>query len=185
MLAALSALVAIACVLASARRLASIVAPTQLDHALLADALRREGKPLLGSLARESPPGWERELFEAFGEKNASLREALVGERMTDLDAHVGRWARVPRVCASLAARAGFLFGALALLGGATSGATLRESLPAGLDALCVGIAGTAFCVAVIVRGRAAARIRAEGTGRLLKRLEALSQVEAQPYRGG
>jgi hypothetical protein len=181
-LVAATALIAIACILASVRRLAWIVAPTAFDHGLLAEALRKDGRGLENAFTSELPPGWERDLLESFGERDARAREALLGECMTDLDARTQRWARVPRVCASMAARAGFLFACIAILrtlmpsdGGRPI--ALGDALPPALNALCVGIAATAFCAAVHVRGRVAGRARQAGTERFLQRLEALTRA--------
>ena len=175
-------MIALVCIAASVRRLAWIVAPTSFDHGVLAEALRKDGKALADGLARELPPAWERDLLETFAERDPRAREALLGERMTDLEGRAQRWARVPRVCASMAARAGFLFACVALLEGvmaADAGAPvgLRDALPPALNALCVGIAATAFCAAVHVRGRVAARARQTATERLLQRLDALSRA--------
>ena len=73
----------------------------------------------------------------------------------------------VPRVCASIATSTGFLFGSLALLQGLSApeggdAAVANAALVSALDAVSLGIAATAFCVAVHVRtGRLVAQRRA------------------------
>ena len=98
--------------------------------------------------------------FRALAEPDARSRDALVDEQLLELDWAARRWARVPRVCASIATSAGFLFGSLALLQGSSYRRTRAPRQRSGqrsiaaLNALAVGIAGTAFCVAVHVRAR-------------------------------
>jgi hypothetical protein len=184
-LALLSAAVALACALASARRLAWAVAPTWLDAGLLFDALRdgEDWRALRDVVAAQPEPTWERDLFQSLSEPDARSRDALVTEQLLDLDWTAQRWARVPRVCASIATSAGFLFGCIALLQGLTlpseegSAPALGASLFSALDALTIGIAGTAFCVAVHLRARRAVRERHLATERLVARLLALSST--------
>jgi hypothetical protein len=186
LLAALSAIVALACALASARRLAWAVAPTSLDAGMLLDAVR-DGRawPRLQSVVAALPgPTWEGELFQALAEKDPAARDALVTEQLLELDWTAQRWARVPRVCASIATSAGFLFGCIALLQGLAlpmtpsddgSAPALGLALFSALNALTLGIAGTAFCVAVHLRARRIVRERHQTTERLVARLLALA----------
>jgi hypothetical protein len=187
LLAVLSAIVALACALASARRLAWAVAPTSLDAGLLLDALG-DGSAwpkLQAAVAALPGPTWEGELFQALAEKDPAARDALVTEQLLELDWTAQRWARVPRVCASIATSAGFLFGCIALLQGLALPTTppaddgsvpaLGVALFSALNALTLGIAGTAFCVAVHVRARRLVRERHQTTERLVARLLALA----------
>lgn len=185
MLALLSALVAVGCILASARRLAWAVAPTSLDAAFLLQSMRGPSPPPLPALRKavlsRDDLGWERDVFRALAEPDARSRDALVDEQLLELDWAARRWARVPRVCASIATSAGFLFGSLALLRGlelpADEGAApaLGATLIAALNALAVGIAGTAFCVAVHVRARRVVSERVAAAERLVDALRGLS----------
>jgi hypothetical protein len=192
MLALLSAVVALGCVLASARRLAWAVAPTALDAGLLWGALQGDGGKSRWEALRcavISAPGrtWERDLFLALGDDDPRSREAQVVEQLLELDWVALRWSRVPRVCASIATSAGFLFGAIALLRGMdvpredgvspTDGAVLLSAL----DALAVGIAGTSFCVAAHLRARRAVRERLACDERLVGRLLALAAESHEP----
>lgn len=133
------------------------------------------------AVAAEPEPTWERDLFQALSEGDPRSRDALVTEQLLELDWTAQRWARVPRVCASIATSAGFLFGCIALLQGLSlpseEGSTpaLGVSLFAALNALTIGIAGTAFCVAVHLRARRVVRERHQATERLVARLLALS----------
>jgi hypothetical protein len=182
-LAFLSALVAVACMVASGRRLAWAVAPTSLDASLLLETVQdhedwRTLKDAIGALPK---PSWERDLFQALAAPDLLARDALVTEQLLELDWTAQRWARVPRVCASIATSAGFLFGCIALLEGLAlpaeegSATALGAALFAALNALTVGIAGTAFCVAVHLRTRRLARERHQLAERLVARLLALS----------
>jgi hypothetical protein len=178
MLALLSAVVAVGCILASARRLAWAVAPTSLDASLLLRTLRGSHAPPLAALRNavlsRDDLGWERDVFRALAEPDARSRDALVDEQRLELDWAAQRWARVPRVCASISTSAGFLFGSVALLRGlelpADEGATpaLGATLVAALNALAIGIAGTAFCVAVHIRARRVVRERLSAAERLV-----------------
>lgn len=183
MLALLSALVALTCVAASARRLAWAVAPTSLDAGVLLDAIRspQDGRTLRDAVAGEPEPSWERDVFHALAEADPRSREALVAEQLLELDWRVQRWARVPRVCASIATSAGFLFGSIALLQGLAlpaeegAGPAAGAALIGALNALAIGIAGTAFCVAVHLRTRRILRERVRASERLVTRLQALA----------
>lgn len=183
MLAALSAVVALACALASARRLAWAVAPTALDAGMLLDAVSdaRRWPPLRSAIAALPGTTWEGDLLQALAERDPASRDALVTEQLLELDWTAQRWGRVPRVCASIATSAGFLFGCIALLQGLAvptaptsddgSVPALGVALFAALNALTLGLAGTAFCVAVHVRARRLVRERHQATERLVARL--------------
>jgi hypothetical protein len=177
MLAALSALVASACVLASVRSLACAVSPTWLDPRLLVEALRGDRVadwPRLGAaVATCAGAQWETDLFAALGAADERARTALVNEQLRELDWRARRWARVPRVCASVATSAGFLFACIALMREAALGpADVGEALVSALGALAIGIAGTSFCIAVHVRVRRIVRERLAATDRLVDRIE-------------
>jgi hypothetical protein len=185
MLAVLSAIVALACVLASVRRLVWAVAPTSLDADLLLKALEGDGARarwdrLRRALTSPPWPTWERDLCDALGERDARLRDARVGEQLGELDWRAQRWARVPRVCASIATSAGFLFASIAMLRGLAApvedgvGPDAGAAMVSALNALTLGIAGTAFCVAVHLRTRRVVRRRLAADERLIVRLQAL-----------
>ena len=193
MLTLLSALLSLACSVASAHRLVRVVAATPLDPRLLADAIRDKDRPGVRRLGQSLPSdSWEAELFSAFDAQDAAHRESRTGklnELLLDLDWQCQYGARVPRVCASIATSGGFLFAAAGLIGslGTTAvqdgdPAAVNGALYAALNALAVGIAGTAFCAAVHVRARRAARQRLQGAQRLVERLEMAVPV---PTEGG
>jgi len=193
MLAILSAIVAVACVLASARSLALAIAPTGLDPGVLADCLRRGGdapcRSLRRSIAARSDFPWESELFSALEARNASSRDALMNELVLEFDWRVRRGARVPRVCASIATSAAFFFACLALLQGLAGAATMggdadattatAATMRSALDALAAGIAGTSFCVAIHLRMRGVVRERRAAAERLLGALSGLVSGES------
>jgi hypothetical protein len=181
MLALLSALVAFACVLASTRRLALAVAPTPYDPALLLEAWRhakatRSLTDLRRSLADGEGAAWERDLLAALACGDERSRVALVNEQLGELDWLARRWERVPRVCASVATSAGFLFACVGLMGdGALAASEPRAALVSAVDALAIGIAAAAFCVAVHVRAPRLVKRRLAATDRWVQYLEALA----------
>ena len=136
---------------------------------------------LRDAVGAEPEPSWERDLFHALAEGDPRSRDALVTEQLLELDWIAQRWTRVPRVCASIATSAGFLFGCIALLQGLAlpseegSAPAVGVALFSALNALTVGIAGTAFCVAVHLRASRVVRERHQATERLVARLLALS----------
>ena len=170
-----AAIVALACVVASGRRLAWAVAPIGLDPRMVAKALEQEAgekgvavlRALRAAAATDGRLQWESELLAAFDEADERQRDALVNEQLLELEGRLNRSSRVPRVCASIATSAGLLFGTLALVQGLTTpagegGIASQGTLSSALAAVSVGIAATAFCMAVHVRaGRIAAERRA------------------------
>ena len=182
------------CVAVSARRLFCVVELTPFDHASLAAALR-ERRPRLPAeplhaleVVLSEMPGadWEREAAAALG-RHAAGCQALVGELMTELDARAQRWARAPRVCASLASSFGFLLATVALLGGLSelegqTGGASAGFVMAGvfdaLDVVAVGMVGVAFCLAIQRRARAAVTMRLAAADRFVDVLESLSVGE-------
>jgi hypothetical protein len=176
----LSGLVAAACVLASARRLAFAILPVWLDPQLLVTALEEDRDGALQKLQQivsaDQRAGWERELVASASTSDVSSRPGLVNEQLRELDWRAHRWARVPRVCASIATSAGFLFGSLALIQSLSveAGDVTLRALVSAVNALAIGIAGTSFCVAVHIRARQAVRKRLAATDRFVERLEGL-----------
>jgi hypothetical protein len=172
-------------VLASARRLAWVVAPTWTNPRLLADALTSPQGPaivagLRDAAARDERLAWEGGVLSAIDEHDVRARAARLNEQLSELDWRAQRWSRVPQVCARVAASAGFLFGTIAVivgLGDDTPGAS-RAALVSALDAAAIGIAGTAFCVAIHLRARRALRERLAGADRLVDQLEKLGSGE-------
>jgi len=182
----LSCLVAIACVVASARRLAQVVMLTSLHPGVLLDALQGDDALTVCTKLHEASAAnealaWEQGLFAAFADRDPRVRDALVNEQLTELDGRAQRWVRVPRVCASLATSAGFLLASIALVQGLAVPA--EDDAPTGagaaimgaLNALAIGIAGTSFCYAVHVRARRLVRERMAAVDRLVLRLESVA----------
>ncbi|HSO35560.1 MAG TPA: hypothetical protein VLT33_23690 [Labilithrix sp.] len=181
-------LVALACAAASGRRVWLAANATALHPDVVADALARASGPdaidrLRALVAREPAADWERDLLEALAAPPA-LRVALVNEQMTELDYRIQRWARVPRVCASITTSAGFMLGTLVLRNGLTTDTSQLSSDVAELvirglvaDALLVaamGIIGMAFCIGAQAEARRIAKARTKGADRLVERLETL-----------
>jgi hypothetical protein len=185
-----AALVALACIAASTRRLAWAVAPIELEPRAILKALEGEnGGAVFAALKAEfvsgARLGWMRDLTAAFEEPAGPRRDALVNEELLEFEARATRWARVPRVCASIGTSAGLLFGSLSLLEGLAvsdaqegGGAAIHDALFSALGSLSLGIAGTAFCVAVHVRAGRLARERRVAVDELVDRLE---RVAASP----
>jgi hypothetical protein len=191
MLALVAAVVAAACIWASARRIAFAVAPTPFDVATMASALRGEdARSRLASLARamEKAPGasWEAAILEA-ATAEPRARAALVNEQLSEYDHFSKKWERVPRVCASISSSTGFLLAAMALRIGvrdpsafdpATGDAVRGALLTGALNCVAVGIAGAAFSVAAMHRARAEARGRLDTVDKLVDRLERIGAPE-------
>jgi hypothetical protein len=178
MLSLLAGLVALGCAAASAYRLELAVCPTSLDPALLTDALSEDGAGnwmrLRDAIVARALP-WESALFAAFAEESDAAREGSLSEYLLELDWQSQRLSRVPRVCASIATSAGFLFASIALMGGlAAPEPATAGVLTSALNSLSLGIAGTSFCVAVHLRVRRVIRKRLASTHRLVDQLRAL-----------
>jgi hypothetical protein len=191
MLVLLAALVSLACIAASGHRLRLAIAPTPYDLDLLLAALKHPGAlPKL----REGLSGtdcWERDVLEAASASPAAARAALLDEQVVEADWATERWMRAPRVAASVATSAGFLCASLVLiqalgssvgssagsgemnLGGPVDGDAAAGPLALALDALAVGIAGTAFCVAVHLRAQSVTRQRRKAVDQLVDQLRA------------
>ncbi len=184
-------LVALACALASGRRVWLAANATALHPDVIADAIGQSPEPgvidrLRALVASVPDADWERDLLAALAAPPA-LRVALVNEQMTELDYRIQRWARVPRVCASITTSAGFMLGTLVLRNGLALDTTELTSdvvdlVVRGLvaDALFVasmGIIGMAFCIGAQAEARRIAKARAKGADRLVERLESLLEA--------
>jgi hypothetical protein len=177
----LAAIVAAGCVLASLRRLATSVAPTSLDADTLRQAvtsvpaLRR----LRDAIGDDPDLPWERGLFAAFEERDGPSRDALVNEQLTELDGVAGSWARVPRVCASVATSAGFLLACMALLKALAApgpDGAIVSAMVSAIDAFSIGIAAGALCAVIHVRARRASRRSMAAIDALVERMQVLSR---------
>ncbi len=174
-------LVSLACILASCKRLALAIAPTGFDLDLVLAALKQPGSVEKLRAGLEPVACWEHDLFEAACAEPPAARGPLLDEQVVEADWSTERWMRAPRVGASVATSAGFLCASVILIQAlgagdvdlATMGAT-GPTLSLALDALALGIVGTAFCVAVHVRAQAITRQRRVGVDRLVDRLRAL-----------
>lgn len=188
-------LVALACAAASARRVWFAANATALHpediHAALARARGPEAITALRELVANEPEAdWERELLDALTAPVAH-RIALVNEQLTELDYRIQRWARVPRVCASIATSFGFMLATLVLRKGlADTGDVpieVGEMVLKGLvaDALMVGamgLIGTAFCIGAQREARRIAKGRSVGADKLVERLEELLLAEPETH---
>ena len=180
-----------ACVWASARRLAFAVAPTEFDPVVMLHALRGAGgrdaiELAIGALDEQA---WERSLVSALGSP-VGQRAALLNEALGELDLLVHRWARVPRVCASVASTSSFMLASMALRAGLTASGDVADAGFASylnatmLDAVnvaAVGVAGAAFCIAAQYRARRAAKAHLEAADKFVAALEAAPEVGFEP----
>jgi hypothetical protein len=188
-------LVALACAAASARRVWFAANATALHPDDVVDALARAKGPsaiegLRALVAKEPSADWERDLLEALGSP-PEQRVALVNEQLTELDYRIERWARVPRVCASIATTFGFMLATLVLRHGLTAdtrelSSDVAELIVKGLigDALTVaamGVVGTAFCLGAQAEAKRIAKGRMKGADRLVERLEGLLEEGVGP----
>jgi hypothetical protein len=179
MLTMLAALVAVGCCVASARRLVLAVAPTSLDPRVLLDALSREDSStwitMRDELAALHVP-WESDVFAAFALPTEAEREAALDEQWIELQWRAQQLARVPRVCASIATSAGFLFACVGVLQGFSDAEPdTTGTLIAALNSLTLGVAGMSFCAAVHLRARRVVRERLASLDRLIGRLRMLA----------
>ena len=180
-------LVVLACAAASARRVWFAANATALPPDVVCTALSGATGPaaidaLRTLVANEPDADWERDLLATLSAP-AEVRVALVNEQLTELDYRIQRWARVPRVCASISTSVGFMLATLVLRTAlADTGDVpieIGELVIRGLvgDALTVGamgIVGTAFCIGAQSEARRIAKARAAGADRLVERLETL-----------
>lgn len=183
-----SALVALACTVASLRRLKFAVAPTSLDPGILlarlrGDAGRKGVVRVRRAIERADGAEWEKELLAAVSSPREH-RVARVNEALTELDHLLKRWSRVPRVCASVASSSAFLLASLALRVGLGAAADLPEELRsdainrAVIDAInvaAIGMAGAAFCIAAQMRAQQSEKAFMQLADKLVERLEAIA----------
>jgi len=179
LLTALGIVISASCVYASLRRLWLAADATGLDAGELASELRatsgRAGLwgPLRAEIEREPGADWERDLFTSLAAPSEA-RVALVNEQLAELDYRAQRWARVPRVCASVSSSSGFLLAALAVSAAlASNDVDINAALVAAINVVTIGLSGTAFCVASHVRAGAMTRARLASADALVERLEA------------
>jgi hypothetical protein len=179
----LAILVALACVAASTRRLWLAANATAIDPEEALAAVKRGGVDALREAARRDPSAdWERDLLEALDAPDEKARVALVNEQLTELDWRIQKWARVPRVCASIAASFAFLLATLVLRRGLTDetafiNADVAELVVKGLigDAITVaafGLVGTVFCIAAQSQAKRLAAARTKAADKLVEALE-------------
>jgi hypothetical protein len=187
LLPAFALLIAIACAAASAARLKFALAPTVLDIPTLVLALANKTDDkvaLLRAAATHDPEAdWELGLLDAMGAP-PSARIALVNEQLRELDHRVGKWSRVPRVCASICTSAGLLLATIALRVGLTAStetvdgrSIIHTALIDAIDVAAIGLAGATFCITIQMRSRRAASSRAQAVDRLVERLERLAEA--------
>jgi hypothetical protein len=194
MLALAAAVLAAACSVASLRRVWLAANPTALHPDELLRSLsggtarthtRAPREEMLarleGVVARVPDADWERDLLEAARAEPAEARAALVNEQLTELDYRIQRWARVPRVCASIAASGGLLLATLVLRKGLAIAETLPPELAElvlrglvgeALTVVALGVTGAVVCITAQGQAKRFAADRAASADRLVLGLE-------------
>ncbi len=191
-------IVSACCAAASLRRLRFVYEAVSFDPELLLRDLRGDdgrarAPKILERLVEESKPeeaGGDRDLFEALTDRS-ELAPARIVQALIELDFRFARWARVPRVCASIASSAGFLLASwalrLALVAAPAADnredpfrEALNQALMAALGVVAVGAAGTVTCLAIFYEARRVTRLRRDATEKLVERLERTAE-RAQP----
>lgn len=190
----LAALVSASCIAAALRRLVLVYEAVSFDpDALLREFRGNEGRArapaLLAELVREAPETLDRDLYEALADSGPN-RIAHVTSALIEVDFRFERWARVPRVCASIASSAGFLLATwalrIALLDAPAAGEehfrdALEGAIGAALGVAAIGAAGTVACLSIFYEARRVARARRDTTEKLVERLERIADPDAPP----
>jgi hypothetical protein len=169
-----AALIALSCVAASLHRVRIVLGATALDTQVVLETLRRRPKhewvPVFASLASGTPVGsFERDLADALRAPRAK-RAALVHAALRELDFELGRWLKVPRLCASISTSGCLFVGTMILRAALVSGDVFDTDLT---ELVTVGLAGRALDVAATGVVGAAACIALHGASLRLKRAEA------------
>lgn len=175
-------LVTLGCAAACTRRLYFASNPIAFHAApWLAFVKRGEGDRVAKAIAREPRADWERELLAALAEPDDNVRAGRVNEQLSELDFRLSRWARVPRVCASIASSAGFLCGSLALRFGLVATNAVADEVRSdainavvlqAVNVAALGVAGAAFAIAAQSRARKAAQAFQRDADALVEALE-------------
>lgn len=186
MIVVVAALACALCVAASVRRLWFVTHPTALhpDDVIALATGPTAIANVRDRIAEVPEADWERDLVEALGAPNADARIALVNEQLTELDLRIGRWERVPRVCASVATSVGIMLGTLVLRDGLANAPDLsgeggerfvRAIVSDAISVAAWGMVGTAFCIAAHAQARRIGRDRLAAADRMVEKLESPS----------
>jgi hypothetical protein len=167
--------IATSCVAASLKRILLASTSTTIEPGVIFGVLRRDPAAwpeIRAEIEKDPHAEWERAWIEALGAR-AEVRTALTNEQLSELDYRAQHWARVPRVCASIASSSGFLLASLAMRAGlASDDVDVGGAVASALNAATIGLAGAAFCVAAHLRARVVVRDRLAGIDRLVERLD-------------
>jgi hypothetical protein len=171
-----AALVALGCAAACITRLVFVTSPIAIHPAVWRACLERgEGERVVRAAAKNPSAAWERELVAALKDPNEEARAGRINEQLAELDFRLTRWERVPRVCASIASSAGFLFGSLMLRFGlidADSGEGINDVVLQAINVAAFGVAGAAFAIAAQVRARKVVQAQKRNIDALIETLE-------------
>ncbi|MBK6690936.1 MAG: hypothetical protein IPG50_01805 [Myxococcales bacterium] len=180
-----AALVSVACVAAAARRLVFLLDASAFDPDLLLNALRGDAGqrlvgPLVDAMVKEGHVADESDLLVAI---RSNADPGMLSEHLLELDYRFERWARVPRVCASIASSTGLLFATWAMraalgsapaLGDEAFNGAVEAAIGQALAVVGVGAVGTIACIAVVYEARRLGRARRSAFDQLTRRLEVL-----------
>lgn len=175
-----AALVAAGCAAACTRRLYLATNPIAFHPAVWLDRIKSgQGDAVARAIEADPHATWERDLMDAVAEQPGEVRTIRINEQLSELDFRLTRWDRVPRVCASVASSAGFLFGSLVLLLGlAAVGSDDAQSDPINdvvlqaINVAALGVAGATFAIAAQYRARKAAKAFQRDADALVEALE-------------
>ena len=190
MLLVVAVLLCAGCAAASLRRVFLVILATPFDLAAIANGLRgvssEQARDLGAALARVPEADWEAAVFAASREP-PDARAASLGEAATEIGFRTGRWARVPRVSATLASSLGFLLATISLRVGlsdlgsdvdAAGGASIDLAVFDAIDVAAVGLVGAAFCIAAQATARRALARRLLAADRLIQTVDGLPVLE-------
>jgi hypothetical protein len=177
-----AAIVALACSVASARRVYYATHATAWHPALLLEAIgktpeRRTVDRLRALADKDARADWERDFFAALSCEDERVRAALVNEQLSELDWRISKWASVPRICTRISTSFAFLLTALLFRKVLAetddfSEATLLALVGQALTVVLLGFAGTLFCLAANRAARTTAKARMEAADAVVERLE-------------
>lgn len=182
MIAIAAAIVALACALASARRMYYATHATAWHPSLLLEAIgktpdRATVERLRALAAKDERADWERDFLDALSNEDERARTALINEQLTELDWRISKWASVPRICTRISTSFAFLLAALLFRNVLAETEDFTETtmfalVGQGLTIIFLGFAGTTFCIAANRAARAAAKARMEAADAVVERLE-------------
>lgn len=203
----LALLCSLGCVAAALRRLMFVYGASSFDADTLLRSLRgnegrARGRAIASSLEAAAVVDTDQDLYVALSALSArdvhrgdpdlteDERMAHVNAALLELDFRFDRWARVPRVCASISSSVGFLLASWALrtalmtapsIAEESFNAALQEAINGALGVAAIGAAGTVTCLSVFYEARRVWKARRAATEKLVDRLEQILTASEAP----